>query len=61
VKIEGGALPHTPRFFALVSREAVLSITKKSGADIHRLPYKPTRALGSLLSVALSSLVVKHG
>lgn len=29
--------------------------------DTYRFPYKPTRALGSLLSVALSSHVVKHG
>jgi len=56
-----GALPQAPRFIALVSVEAVYAWCKKEAVLLtHRLHYKPTRALGSLLSVALSSLVVKQ-
>ncbi len=60
MKIDGGALPHTQWFFALVPGRQRLPETKRSDAGLHRLPCKPAWALGSLLSVALSSLAVKH-
>ncbi len=60
-KIRRLALPHTPRFSLWFPGRQCLLVIKRSSADTHRLPCKSTRSLGSLLSVALSSLVVKHG
>ena len=34
-RIERGALPHTPRFIALVSGEAVMSLMKKEAMLLH--------------------------
>jgi hypothetical protein len=38
--VERGALPHTPRFIALVSRETVLGLSKTETVSLeqHRLP-----------------------
>ena len=38
MKIEGGALCHTPRFFALVSREAVFNYKKEAVTNIQIQP-----------------------
>ena len=57
-----GALPQTPRFIALVSSVTALGlcIVETAPSEQRRHPYKPTWALGSLLSVALSSHMVKQ-
>lgn len=57
--IYGGSAPVPPRFIAFVSKRAA-ALRRKRKRRIAPPSCKPTTALRSLLSVALSSVVVKH-